>query len=94
MELLMSITTIFTLVSSFLLVGLLYIYAKNLRKIKSKFTAGLFIFAALFLLQNLVSLYFYFTMNDYYVAEVTAHVFIFTLLQAIAFLVLLIITWE
>ena len=94
MEPLMTVTTVLTGISTFLLIGLLYIYTQNLKKIKSNFTFGLFIFATLFLLQNLVSLYFYFTMMNYYVPEVTAHVFIFTLLQAIAFLILLKITWE
>ena len=90
----MTVTTILSGVSAILLILLLHIYYKNLKKIKSKFTFGLFIFAALFLLQNIVSVYFYFTMMDYYAPEVTMHVFIFTLLQAIAFIVLLKITWE
>ena len=90
----MTATTILSGISIVLLIVLLHIYYKNLKKIKSRFTLGLFIFAALFLLQNLVSIYFYFAMMNYYAAEVTAHVFIFTLLQAIAFLVLLKITWE
>lgn len=94
MEPLMAATTVLTGISTLVLIGLLYVYTQNLKKIKSKFTIGLFIFAALFLLQNLISIYFYFTMIAYYVPEVTVHVFIFTLLQAIAFLVLLKITWE
>lgn len=90
----MNITTILTGISVLLLLGLLYVYYKNLKKIKSKFTIGLFIFALLFLLQNLVSLYFYLTMMDYYVPQVEIHVFIFSLLQTIAFLILLKITGE
>jgi hypothetical protein len=76
------------------LLGLMYVYYRNLRQVKSKFTIGLMIFAALFLLQNIVSLYFYFTMMEYYVPAVEMHVFILTLLQAIGFLVMLKITWE
>lgn len=91
---LMKVITAFTLLSTLLLLGLLYVYYKNLIKIKSKFTLGLFIFALLFLVQNLVSLYFYLTMMDYYVPEVEIHVFILTLLQAIGFSILLKITWE
>ena len=94
MAMLMNITTILTTVSALALAGLLYIYIKNLKNIKSKFTIGLFIFAVLFLIQNLVSLYYYLTMMDYYSPEVEVHVFILTLLQTAAFLVLLKITRE
>ncbi len=90
----MKATTILAAISTLLLLALLYVYTKNLRKIKSKFTIGLFIFALLFLIQNLVSLFYFITMMDYYSAEVEAHVFILTLLQAIGFAVLLKITWE
>ena len=63
MAMLMSLTTILTIISTLLLGGLLHIYIRNLKNIKSKFTIGLFIFALLFLVQNLVSMYFYLTMN-------------------------------
>ena len=89
----MNVTTIITAVSTIFLLGLLYVYFKNLKNAKSKFTIGLFIFALLFLIQNLVSLYYYITMMKYYAPEVEVHVFILTLLQAIGFLVLLVITW-
>ncbi len=94
MAVLMTLTTILTLVSTLLLITLAYIYTKNLEKIKSEFTIGLLVFAILFLLQNLVSLYFYFTMVAYYTSQVELQVFIFSLLQTIAFLILLKITWE
>jgi len=94
MEALMGLTTALTGTSALLLIALLFVYIKNLQKIRSNFTIGLFIFAALFLLQNIVSLYFYLTMMDYYAADVAVHVFILTLLETIAFLVLLVITWD
>jgi len=94
MNAIMNITTVLTVISTLALFGLLYIYAKNLKSIKSKFTLGLLIFAVLFLLQNLVSLYFYFTMIEYFVPQVEVHVLILTLLQTIAFLILMKITWE
>ena len=90
----MNVTTGLTGISSLLLFGLLYVYYKNLKIARSKFTIGLFIFAVLFLIQNLVSLYYYITMMKYYVPEVEIHVFIITLLQTIGFSVLLKITWE
>ena len=94
MAMLMNLTTIMAAVSSIALAGLLHIYIRNLKKIKSGFTIGLFIFALLFLVQNLVSLYYYLTMMEYYSPEVEVHVFILTLLQTMGFLVLLKITWE
>ena len=90
----MKVITVLTAVSTALLILLLYVYYKNLKSIKSKFTIGLFIFALLFLIQNVISLYFYLTMMDYYVPEVEKHVFIFTLLQTVGFAVLSKITWE
>ena len=93
-SLLMNACTVLTGISTLLLLGLLYTYYKNLKKIKSNFTVGLFIFALLFLIQNLVSLYYFITMMKYYAPEVEVHVFILTLLQAIGFAVLLKITWE
>lgn len=94
MAMLMNLTTILTVVSVSALGMLLHIYAKNLKKIKSKFTIGLFVFALLFLIQGLVSLYYYLTMMKYYSPEVEVHVFILTLLQTIGFLILLKITRE
>ena len=93
-SLIMNITTAITAVSTIFLLGLLYVYSKNLKKIKSRFTIGLLIFALLFLLQNLISLYYYITMMKYYAPEVEIHVFILTLLQTIGFAILLKITWE
>ena len=90
----MNATTVLTGISTIFLLGLLYVYYKNLKQAKSKFTIGLFLFALLFLAQNLVSLYYYITMMEYYAPEVEVHVFILTLLQAIGFMILLKITWE
>ena len=90
----MNVTTTLTGISILLLFGLLFVYYKNLKTARSKFTIGLFIFAVLFLIQNSVSLYYYLTMMAYYAPEVEVHVFILTLLQTIAFAILLKITWE
>ncbi|HLC60120.1 MAG TPA: hypothetical protein VJJ52_01700 [Candidatus Nanoarchaeia archaeon] len=93
-SLIMSITTILTGISTLLLLGLIYVYYQNLRKIKSSFTVGLLIFAILFLTQNIISLYYFITMMSYYAPEVEVHVFILTLLQTIGFGILLKITWK
>ena len=90
----MKVTATLTGISILLLLGMLYVYYKNFRTARSKFTIGLFIFAVLFLIQSLVSLYYYITMMDYYAPDVEVHAFILTLLQTIAFAILLKITWE
>lgn len=90
----MSVTTLLTGVSTLLLLGLVSVYYKNLKKIKSNFTVGLLIFAALFLVQTIVSLLYFVTMKNYYAPEVAVHVFILTLLQTIGFGILLKITLE
>ena len=90
----MKVISILTLVSIVMLLLLIYVYCKSLKKIKSSFTVGLLIFAVLFLVQNIVSIYYYLTMMDYYVPAVEKHVFIFTLLQTVGFGILLKITWE
>ena len=94
MALLMQLTMYLTGLNILLIIGLLYVYGRNLKKFKSLFTLGLFIFAALFLLQNIVSFYYYITMMPLYAQGLEMHVFIFTLLQALAFLVMNYITWK
>ena len=90
----MKLTAFLAAVSILLLLGLVYVYYKNLKSIRSKFTIGLFVFALLFLIQNIVSFYYYITMMSYYAPEVEIHVFILTLLQTLALAILLKITWE
>ena len=94
MELIMSITTWLLAINVLLIGGLLTVYVKNYRQMKAPFLAGQIIFAALFLLHNLVSFYFFFTMMPYYVMEVQTHVFILTLLQTIAFGILSVQTYK
>jgi len=94
MDALMNSITILTALSVILLAALIIIYVKNLKKFKSKLLIGLLIFTLLFFAQNIVSLYYYITMMSYYVPAVKGHVFILSLLQTIAFAVMLWITWE
>ena len=48
--------------SAAFLVGLLYVYLRNHQQLQSPFTLGLVFFAALLLVQNLGSIYFYYMM--------------------------------
>lgn len=90
----MQATTVLTGVNVLLLLSLLYVHYKSFAKIKSAFTAGLALFAVLFLAQNLVSLYYYAASMPYYVNAVEAHAFILALLQATAFSVMNWLAWK
>jgi len=90
----MNATVILTGVNAILVIALLYVYIRNLRKMYSDFTLGLLLFAGLFLVQNVASLYFYVTQMPLYAAGLDIHVFVMTALQTVAFLVLNKITWK
>ena len=94
MAMFMTLSTYLTGLNIVLILALLYVYVKNMRKIRSLFTSGLVIFALLFLMQDIVSFYFSVTMMPYYVAGVEPYVFSFTLLQTLAFATLNYITWR
>jgi len=91
---LMTITTVLTGVNIALVLGLIYIYAMNLRRIRSNFTAGLMVFALLFLVQNVASMYYFLTMMPLYAQGLEVHVFVITMLQTLAFGILNILTWK
>lgn len=44
--------------------GLLAIYGRNFSRIRAPFTVGLLVFAAVFLIQNLLAVYAFFTMME------------------------------
>lgn len=90
----MNVTTILTGVNILLVLGLMFVYVKSCMKIKSGFIVGLLIFAALFLIQNVVSFYYFVTMMPYYVNGVDIHVLVLTILQTLAFGVLTYNTWR
>ena len=94
MAMFMEITKWLSVVNIILILGLLYVYAKNLQKVKSGFTVGLFIFSLIFLVQNAVCLYFTGTMMPYYVEGVQGYVLALTGLQTAAFAVMNYITWK
>lgn len=50
--------------SAALLLGIVGVYARNARELRSPFTLGLVAFGTLFLAQSLLSIYVYVSMND------------------------------
>ena len=75
------VAAFFSTANVLLLMGLLWIYASSFRKVHAEFTVGLLFFAALFLVQNLISLYSFLTMFMYYAAGVTWIVLTITVVQ-------------
>lgn len=51
-------------VSAVLVAILAYVYARNAREVRSRFTIGLVLFALLLLVQNLAGMWIYMSMND------------------------------
>jgi chromate transport protein ChrA len=64
-----------------LLLLLLYPYVRNALKTRSNMAFGLVLFAAFFLLQNLISLYFYATNMMYYVGPVEPDVMVLGIIE-------------
>lgn len=77
-----------------LALALLFIYAQNYRKIKSKYTVGLIVFALFFLLQSAMGLYFDASMVMYYSAQAQAAAMVLEGIKAVALAVLLKISLE
>ena len=94
MELALTLTTISTGINIVLVLGLLFVYVRSYAKLRSGFTIGLMVFAALFLIQNAVAFYYYFTMMPYFVEDVQVFALILSVLQTLAFAVMNWITWK
>jgi predicted membrane protein len=80
-EFMAQVAAFFSAVNVLLLIGLVWIYASSFRKVQAQFTAGLLFFAALFLLQNLISLYSFLAMFMYYAPGVTGIMLAITIAQ-------------
>jgi hypothetical protein len=94
METQMLVAHIFTGINLALSLALLVVYARILSKTKSSFTFGLLLFAALFVIQNAVSFYFFTTMMPFFVPEVASYVMVLSIIQTAALATLNWITWR
>ncbi len=78
-----------------LLAGVLfYIYMRNWKSIKSRFTIGLAFFSAAFLTENMLDLYFYNSILEQSLYGFTTFAFAVNFLEFIGLLILLYITWK
>ena len=73
---------------------LIAIYGRNLKLVKSKMTFGMIFFAAAFLVENVLSLYFYNTMLLQGINFVTTFNLVVKFFEMIGLLGLLYVTWE
>ena len=94
MSAVMTISMIVTAINILLIAALSYFYIGSLKKFKSTMMCGLLSFALLFLLQNIVMLYYYATMMPLFVNGIETMVLVYNILQGVAFLILNVITWR
>lgn len=76
-------------VNAILVTGLLSMYLRNFRAIKSTFALGLLVFAGLFLVQNLAALMIFLDFATEYTAEVAIPLLVTNSLQTVGFSALL-----
>lgn len=83
-------------VNVLLLVGLGTIWLRNYRTFRTTLVLGLVAFAAVLLLENLVALYFFFSMKMLYVADPSIHTVVLVLrgLETVALVILASVTWK
>jgi len=81
LDILMQAAALFSMINVILLIALIGIYANSFRKIRAQFTVGLLFFAAMFLVQNLITLYSYLSMFMYFASGVIGFVLAITVVQ-------------
>jgi hypothetical protein len=91
---LIDFSTLFCFINALLSLSLMYVYLRNYLKMRMPFTLGLLIFASVFLIQNLVAIYFQFAMIMYYTAQVANIALILNLLETVALLSLCYVTYK
>jgi hypothetical protein len=91
---LMNLAIVIAGINILLILALLKVYLKNYREIPSTHTSGLLLFAGLFLIQNLVLLFYSFTMAEIYAKGVGFFLLVFAILQVVALTILNWISWK
>lgn len=88
------VTLLLIFINVILTLILFSIYLKNYRKINSKMTLGLTIFAGMFLIENILNMYFYGTMSLTGGTIVTTYQLMVNFFELIGFGTLFYITWK
>ncbi|HEX9566270.1 MAG TPA: hypothetical protein VGA48_01580 [Thermoplasmata archaeon] len=76
------------------LIGLLYIYVGNYRGLRSPLSAGLIVFAGLFLIENLAAMYFYVALSEWAGAAVAVPMLALNAAELVGFATLLYVSWR
>jgi hypothetical protein len=71
-----------------LLTVIIYLYGSTYLKMRAAYAAGLIFFASFFLIQNVVAVYSYIAMSDFFAPDVIPFVLIMNLAQFIGLLIL------
>jgi hypothetical protein len=77
-----------------LLAGLLYVYIGNYRAIRSPFSAGLIVFASLFVFENLAAIYFYVAMSGWAGPGVAIPMLALNAAELVGFAALFYVSWR
>lgn len=85
----LKITWLLTGINILLLSAVLTVALRSYLRMKAQYTLMIMALAGLFLLQNLVTGYYFLTMMDFYVPDVMTHIMILSILQTVAFSTLL-----
>lgn len=88
-EAMMYATVAVAAVDAALSAGLLAVYARSYMRVKARFTVGLMMFAALFLVQNALAAYSYLTMMTFFPEPVQPYMLAVMALEALALGVML-----
>ncbi len=88
------IAVIINVLNVLLLSALLYTYGKNYFSVKAKFCLGLILFAGLFMIQNLIAIYFELFQSHCYSQDTAQFSLILNIIQTFGFTSLLYITWN
>lgn len=77
------------------LLALLYVYGSSYRQLRSPFALGLVLFAALFIVENLASIFFYVSMADAGEgSNVALPILVLGVAELVAFTALFVVTWR
>lgn len=78
-----------------ILLALLYVYGSSYRQLRSPFALGLVLFAALFIVENLASIFFYVSMADAGEgSNVALPILVLGVAELVAFTALFVVTWR
>ena len=86
--------SVVNIVNILLLLSLIYVYVKNFLSIKATFCMGLMIFAVLFLLENILALYFQLIHAHDYSMDTANFSLVLNLIQTLGFSALVYVTWK